>query len=154
MLTEEEIKKKENSLSLSFFSLSLSMPRLIHVYVLSDDMKYKREKSRKLFLTSVTGPGPGPGEWLSFWRVISKQFWFTIFLFVCLTASLSRLIHIYVLVKLYFLVYKTCTCIFPLHKTCTYAYKTLPKLGAKLLGVGKRLWGKRFGRKWYWGRND
>ena len=22
-------------------------------------------------------PGPGPGEWMSFWRVTSKQFWFT-----------------------------------------------------------------------------
>ena len=67
----KKIKKKERSLSLSLLihyicvhgrgnererdlrlslsvslSLSLSVPRLIHVYVLSDDMKYKREKSR------------------------------------------------------------------------------------------------------------
>ena len=52
VLSEEEIKKKENSLSLSFFrslslSLSLSMSRLIHVYVLSEDMNYKEREFEK-----------------------------------------------------------------------------------------------------------
>ena len=42
MLTEEEIKKTDHSLPLSF-SFSVSMPCLIHVYVLSNDMKYKEK---------------------------------------------------------------------------------------------------------------
>ena len=29
-----------------------------------------------LLLTCLSLPGPGPGEWLSFWRVTIKQFWF------------------------------------------------------------------------------
>ena len=32
--------------------------------------------------TSLPGPGPGPGEWLSFWRVINKQFCFWIWIHV------------------------------------------------------------------------
>ena len=88
-------------------SLSLSLPCLIHVYVLSDDMKYKREKSRRTVFFS-----------LSFC------------LSVCLSVSLSRLIHIYVLVKLYFFIMQNMY----MH------FFTIPKLGAKRLG-GKRLGG-------------
>ena len=46
MLTEGEIKRKRTvSLCLSVcVCLSLSMPCLIHVYVLSDDMKYKKRE--------------------------------------------------------------------------------------------------------------
>ena len=48
MLTEEEIKKREQSFSVCVcFSLSLSVYVSLNVYVLSDDMKYKREKSRR-----------------------------------------------------------------------------------------------------------
>ena len=58
VLSEEEIKKKENNFSLSFFrslslSLSLFMSRLIHVYVLSEDMNHKkRENSRRTLCLS------------------------------------------------------------------------------------------------------
>ena len=53
----------------------------------------------------------------------------TLFLSVCLSASLPGLIHMYVLVKLYFSLYKTYICIL-------HAFKTLPKLGVNRLGGG------------------
>ena len=72
-------RKRTASLCLSLcVYLSLPMPRLAHVYVLSDDMEYKREKSRRTVSFS-----------LFFW------------LSVCLSVSLFRLIHMYMLVRLY-----------------------------------------------------
>ena len=32
--------------------------------------------SGESYSVGISLPGPGPGEWLSFWRVTSKQFWF------------------------------------------------------------------------------
>ena len=53
MLTEEEIKKKENSLSVCV-SLSLCVCALLNMYVLSGDMKYKKEKSRRTVSFSLS----------------------------------------------------------------------------------------------------
>ena len=64
MLTEEEIKKKENSLSVCV-SLSLCVYALLNMYVLSGDMKYKKEKSRRTVsfcLSPLIAPPPPPAE--------------------------------------------------------------------------------------------
>ena len=111
------------------------MPRLIHVYVLSDDMKYKREKCRR---TSLSHP-----------------------LSVCLFVWLSVSLNSYICASLtaFFTIQNMYIYFFSIQNIYMHAYTTLPNLGAKRLGgndLGESSWGNGIGGETtrVWGRND